>query len=70
VSLNQAEKSLLTQVQQARKERKTTTTQGEFFWDISHIPALAFLPVALASIALAVFSLTLPERRRFFTHGG
>jgi CP family cyanate transporter-like MFS transporter len=39
---------------------------GGYLWDLSHLPALAFLPVAIASVALIVLGAALPERSAFF----
>jgi CP family cyanate transporter-like MFS transporter len=39
---------------------------GGSLWDLSHLPAFAFLPVAVASLVLIVLGAVLPERRAFF----
>jgi len=38
---------------------------GGQLWDLFHLPAVAFLPVALASIMLIVLGLLLPSYRAF-----
>lgn len=38
---------------------------GGWLWDLFHLPALAFLPVAIASILLVILGALLPSRTRF-----
>ena len=43
---------------------------GGVLWDIFHLPAVAFLPVALASVTLIVLGALLPSRAAFGLAGG
>jgi CP family cyanate transporter-like MFS transporter len=38
---------------------------GGELWDVSHIPAMAFLPVGVASLMLIILGMLLPSRARF-----
>jgi CP family cyanate transporter-like MFS transporter len=43
---------------------------GGVLWDILHLPAVAFLPVALASVTLIILGVLLPSRAAFGLVGG
>ncbi|HJT57572.1 MAG TPA: hypothetical protein VJ761_13810, partial [Ktedonobacteraceae bacterium] len=38
---------------------------GGQLWDILHLPAIAFLPVGLASLMLIILGMLLPSRAQF-----
>ena len=38
---------------------------GGQLWDLLHVPAVAFLPVAVASVTLIVLGILLPPRSAF-----